>query len=409
MITEIASIGINNMNFFSKLFRGQDEDFFNMELDEAGEEDFEWDWEHIMEDRQLFKMSDPLQRERYIRSLVEQVHDASAELDKLSYEYNVVTATLKDMDEIESLPPSEKLELQSSAQKILFYEGETSDYNVRSHAMTEEQFAKMERYENDMEKACKDMQEAEDFRTLIKNDLKKLDGEKHAYLYRKSEVTGEINNCRGMAIILVFTAILCVIMLLVLQFGFKMDTQIGYVIVVVAAAISIGVTYSKYVDASRELKSVYSGLNRIILLQNSVKIRYVNNTKLLDYLYAKYDTVSAKDLKNAWDNYLKEKSERERYKINEKELSLHQAEFLNKLRKYQLSDVYAWLHNPRAVMEHKEMVELRHAHIIQRQKLRQRMDYNKRLATDGEKELKEFIRQYPQYSNEAMDMLNRYS
>ncbi len=397
------------MNFFSKLFRGQDEDFFNMELDEAGEEDFEWDWEHIMEDRQLFKMSDPLQRERYIRSLVEQVHDASAELDKLSYEYNVVTATLKDMDEIESLPPSEKLELQSSAQKILFYEGETSDYNVRSHAMTEEQFAKMERYENDMEKACKDMQEAEDFRTLIKNDLKKLDGEKHAYLYRKSEVTGEINNCRGMAIILVFTAILCVIMLLVLQFGFKMDTQIGYVIVVVAAAISIGVTYSKYVDASRELKSVYSGLNRIILLQNSVKIRYVNNTKLLDYLYAKYDTVSAKDLKNAWDNYLKEKSERERYKINEKELSLHQAEFLNKLRKYQLSDVYAWLHNPRAVMEHKEMVELRHAHIIQRQKLRQRMDYNKRLATDGEKELKEFIRQYPQYSNEAMDMLNRYS
>ncbi|MCR4651572.1 MAG: hypothetical protein K5662_07420 [Lachnospiraceae bacterium] len=397
------------MNFFSKLFRGQDEDFFNMELDEAGEEDFEWDWEHIMEDRQLFKMSDPLQRERYIRSLVEQVHDASAELDKLSYEYNVVTATLKDMDEIESLPPSEKLELQSSAQKILFYEGETSDYNVRSHAMTEEQFAKMERYENDMEKACKDMQEAEDFRTLIKNDLKKLDGEKHAYLYRKSEVTGEINNCRGMAIILVFSAILCVIMLLVLQFGFKMDTQIGYVIVVVAAAISIGVTYSKYVDASRELKSVYSGLNRIILLQNSVKIRYVNNTKLLDYLYAKYDTVSAKELKNAWDNYLKEKSERERYKINEKELSLHQAEFLNKLRKYQLSDVYAWLHNPRSVMEHKEMVELRHAHIIQRQKLRQRMDYNKRLATDGEKELKEFIRQYPQYSNEAMDMLNRYS
>ena len=55
------------------------------------------------------------------------------------------------------------------------------------------------------------------------------------------------------------------------------------------------------------------------------------------------------------------------------------------------------------------MVELRHAHILQRQKLRARMDYNKRLAKDGKDELKEFVKQYPEYSSEALDMVNRYS
>ena len=55
------------------------------------------------------------------------------------------------------------------------------------------------------------------------------------------------------------------------------------------------------------------------------------------------------------------------------------------------------------------MVEIRHAHILQRQKLRARMDYNKRLAKDGEAELKEFIKKYPEYSKEALDMVERYS
>ena len=55
------------------------------------------------------------------------------------------------------------------------------------------------------------------------------------------------------------------------------------------------------------------------------------------------------------------------------------------------------------------MVEIRHANILQRQKLRARMDYNKRLAKEGETELKEFVKIYPEYSREALDMVERYS
>ena len=205
----------------SKLF-GADDDFSALELDEGLEEEFEWDWDHIVEERHLFKMSDEVQRDKYIRSLVEQIKDASVELEKLSAEYNLVTAMLKDMDEIDSLPVSEKLSLQDAARNILYYEDEARDYEAKRSAMTEAQFRSMERFEDSMPKAYEDMEEAERYKGLIKDDLRKLEGEKHAYLYRQDELKTEIGNLRGMTIICVFAAVLCVIMLLVLQFGLVM-------------------------------------------------------------------------------------------------------------------------------------------------------------------------------------------
>lgn len=395
--------------FFSKLFKYEEDYFMDMELDEANEEEFEWDWDHIIQEKNLFKMSDDLQREKYLRSLVEQVKDASMELDKLSAEYNSVTATLKDMDEIDSLPMEEKMLLQDAARKIIFYEDESRNYDMKKSAMTDTQFHTMERFEENMPKAYEDIEAAENYKQLIKADLRKLDGEKHAFLYRQAEMKREIANCKGMVVISVFAAALCSIMLLILQYGFEMETRIGYFIVALSVAIAVTIIFVRYQDDTNELKRVQKGINRIILLQNTVKIRYVNNTNLLDYLYVKYNTSSAKELKKVWEAYLAERELREKHELNEQEMSFHQAELLKMLRKYQLNDVYAWLHNPLAILEHNEMVELRHAHILQRQKLRARMDYNKRLAKDGKAELKEFVAKYPQYSKEALDMVDRYS
>lgn len=395
--------------FISKLFKGQDDDFLELELDENEEEEFEWDWDHIIEEKHLFKMSDELQREKYIRNLVEQVRDASSELDKLSAEYNLVTATLKDMDEIEALPFEEKMSVQETARKIIYYEGEAEEYSIKKSGMTESQFRAMERFEDKMPKAYEDIDKAEKYKVVVKEDLHKLEGEKHAYLYRQAELKRDILNSRGMVVVCVFAALLCVVMLLILQYGFEMETSIGYILVAFALSIAITILFVKYQDSTKELNKVQKSINRIILLQNTVKIRYVNNSNLLDYLYTKYSTNSAKELKRTWEMYLEETAIREKYEENEQEMSFYKAELLKKLRKYQLNDVYAWLHNPRAILEHNEMVELRHAHILQRQKLRARMDYNKRLAKDGEKELREFIKKYPEYSQETMDMLERYS
>ena len=54
-------------------------------------------------------------------------------------------------------------------------------------------------------------------------------------------------------------------------------------ITVVAGAIALAVIYARYLDQAKEYKRVEKGMNRIILLQNTVKIRYVDNVNLLAY------------------------------------------------------------------------------------------------------------------------------
>lgn len=399
--------------FYSSERSDSDEDAEEFYLSETekkmASEDSDWDWNTIVSDRTYLNINDAYQREKYIRSLVEQVKDASTQLDKLSYEYNVVTAVLKDMDELEALPPSEKSRITEIAKKILYYQKEKQEYQNKKSRLTDSQFYRMEQYEDSAPRVYEDMHKAEKYREMIKDDLSRLEGEKHAFQYRKSELKHGMNDCRGMALICMLAMGLLLCMLAIMQFGFEMRTGVGYVITIVAGAIALAVIYARFIDQTKELKRMEKGMNRIILLQNTVKIRYVNNVNLLDYLYLKYNVKSAREWKNLCDIYEEEKRARAINEMNEEELDYQQSELLKLLRNYQLSDARLWLRSPLALYDHREMVEIRHEHIVRRQKLRAQMDYNRRMAKEGEKELRAFIAEYPQHSKEAIAMMDRYS
>ena len=152
-----------------------------------------------------------------------------------------------------------------------------------------------------------------------------------------------------------------------------------------------------------------SGINKIILLQNKVKIRYVNNTNLLDYLYLKYGVTGAGELMEMWENYKIEKEEREQLRKAELDLDYNQQELLQMLKRYQIKDPAIWLHQTEAILDHKEMVEIRHNLIIRRQSLRRRMDYNRDVVAGGsQKEIRELVEQYPQYAKEVMASVEEY-
>ena len=85
---------------------------------------------------------------------------------------------------------------------------------------------------------------------------------------------------------------ICILLLMALQFGFQMNTKLGYLSAAAIGAIAITAIFVKYNDSIKELDRVENGIGRIIRLQNTVKIRYVNNTHLLDYLYMKYNVSS---------------------------------------------------------------------------------------------------------------------
>ncbi|MCI5584164.1 MAG: hypothetical protein MR383_01215 [Lachnospiraceae bacterium] len=386
--------------------RGIEEEDLELEWDGSSIES--WDWETLLKDRDMLKMTDDYERQKFIRSCVDQLNTSSGQLEQLSEEYNMVTAYLKDMEEIEALPQSEMECVQENARKIVTYEGARKEYQEKKNRLTERQFSLMENYEDIMPKPYQDIREAEEYRELIKADMTRLEGEKHAYQYRKQELQKDIANARGMVFICLIASCLCLMMLAILQFGFEMNTQIGYILTLGGGAIALTVLYVKYLDFRTQLSRTEKGINKIILLKNTVNIRYVNNTNLLEYYYMKYKVNNGKELLTLWEKYQQEKEERIKDRKNRGELDRHKRELIKVLKRYQLHDPEVWLHQTEALLDKKEMVEIRHNLIERRQKLRVQMEYNKRLAEEAQQEIKKTIEDYPQYREEILSMVNRF-
>ena len=387
------------MGFIKKLF-----DRFRRNYDEYDDE--EWDEEESSRD---IDFDNKEQRSDYVRNCLEKMADATKELENLNFEYNMVTSYLKDMEEIEALPQEESQQLKDCAKRVSLLQDRKTDFMGRARRITDEKYRMVERMEEEVEEGLQKIAEAEEYQELIRKDLSRLDGEKHAYLYRKSEVMRLISDTKGMAVICVTALGLCVLLLLFLQFFLEMDTKLGYLLTAGAAAVVITMIYVKHMDARRELKRVETGINKIILLQNKVKIRYVNNTNLLAYLYMKYGASSGQELAAMWENYQIEKEEREKFRRAELDLDYSEQELLQILKCYQIQDPAIWLHQTEAILDPKEMVEIRHNLIIRRQSLRRRMDYNREVvAGTSQRDIKALVERYPKYAKEIMQTVEEY-
>lgn len=367
------------------------------------------DWEQLVYTRDGVDFDSEEQRSRYITNCLEQIAEASKEIELLTGEYSLVTAYLTDTEEIEALPTEEKEEVERYARMLAGLEQERQRYKDKKNRMSDAEYYQMRKQENEMEEGIAKLKDAEHYAALIKQDLSRLDRERHAYEYRKQELGEVLANLRGMAVIFLTALGICLLMLLVLQFGFEMNTYIGYFLSVMAAAIAITVLCVKYTDAQRELKKVLSGISRLIQLQNKVKIRYVNNTNLLDYLYIKYDTDSGAKLEKRWQLYQQEKEERKQYAEAEAKTEYYQKQLVSRLSRYHISDPGRWIHQSSALLDKREMVEIRHDLILRRQALRKQMDYNRDIAEHTHKEIMEIVELYPDYAKEILDMVNKYA
>lgn len=385
------------MGFFSKIFRKR-------KYQENGTDD----WENVVYDRDHVDFGEEEQRRRYISGCLEQAEEAARELNLLTGEYSLITSYLTDMEEIEALPEGERDELNTIAGNLVALEQEGEKYRKKKNRMTDAEYYRLREQEDMICEGIEKLKECESYGGKVRQDLKRLDRERHAYEFRRQELDMVMNNLRGMSVIFLTAFVLCLVMLLVLQFGFKMDTKLGYLLAGAAVAIAVTVTWVKYTDGDRELRQVELDINKLIQLQNKVKIRYVNNRNLTDYLYMKYSTDSAGALERVWKQYQKEKEERREYAQAESKAEYYRRQMVNKLAYYRISSPERWLGHPAAILDKREMVEIRHELILRRQALRKQMDYNNQVAETARKEIMDVAEKYPAYAEEIRGMVEDY-
>ncbi len=382
--------------------------FFKWLFGRKKQEEVQEEWEEPVYERGRVNFNEAEERTRYLTGCLEQIGEAQKEMQLLNGEYAIVTSYLTDMEEIEALPPEHMAEIKGCAGKMQTLEADRRRYLDKERHLSEAEYRQMRSQESEIEEGIAKLQEAEKYRKLVRQDLARLDGERHAYGYRKQELKTGLVNLKGMAVICLTALLACIFMLLILQFGFHMNTAIGYYVSAAAAAIAITVLFVKYADTEKELARVEASANKLIHLQNKVKIRYVNNTNLLDYLYLKYGVDSAAKLKEQWDMYQEEKEERRQYAEAEAKLEYYRKQLIRQLIQFRVKDPERWVKQPGAIIDARERLEIRHDLIARRQALRKQLAYNQQLAESAQQEIKDVAAEYPHYAAEIAEMVEKY-
>ncbi|MDE7273889.1 MAG: hypothetical protein K2N95_12645 [Lachnospiraceae bacterium] len=385
---------------------GKIKGLFNRQTDDE-ENVYRPDWEESLK-RDNIDMHDKLQREHYVKACLEQMSEASKELDILGGEYNLVTSYLTDMEELEAQNEAVKEQLKAYATKIIELENGREKLDKKRRIMKPEDYLRMERVEQYMPEGYHKLKEAEDYQVLVKKDMGRLDGERHAYYYRKNELQNALQNVKGITIMCVASMLFLILMLSVISAAWQLDVTLGYAIAILIMASTLAFVFVKFHEWQRELVKVEKGINKLVLLHNTVKIRYVNNTNLLEYLYVKYNVNSSNELKKLWDKYLEENIHREQEKQMEQDMDFNEAALLKLLRSCNIADPNVWLHQAAALIDNKEMVEIRHDLIIRRQKLRKQMEYNAKAAQEAQDEVKDIVEKYPEYAERVLDLVSDY-
>lgn len=358
--------------------------------------------------RENINMHNKGEREQYLRSCLEQIADAELQLHRLEYEYNMVTSHLTDIEELARSPEEMQLEIREAAEKLDELKEVQVSYTEKKNRISDAAFARMDQLEGDVEEGIKKLREAEDYQKLVKSDMRRLNGERHAYEYRRDELERELKNASGIAVICFAALVTVLVVLFILQMAFRFDTKLGYVLAVFVAAAVILKLFLRHNEAGREIVRVEKDINRLILLQNTVKIRYVNNKHLLDYLCMKFHVKKAAELQSIWERYREEKAERERLAKASEDYVYYQKELLRLLRQARIRDTSVWLHQVGAILEEKEMTALRQGLVGRRKVLREQMDYNRQLAAAAQAEVADISGKYPKYKEEILELISEY-
>ena len=341
----------------------------------------------------------------YLGRLYEGIQEAKRQCEDIKFEYGQVTSYLKDIQLIDQAPEEEKEKLLTAAQLIQELTKERRKLQKKEYKFTDGQRRAMENYEDIVDKDIQNLLEYEDFQMKIKHDMRQLSGEKNLLLADKKDIIRRQRMLKTIGKCLTALLIATGAMLAALAYCFKVDIGMPFVgtvaVTFVIAVLILNESRKNRIDMVITEKKC----NRAIFLSNRVKIKYVNNVRTLDYMYHKYQVRNATELDFVHSQYVRAK--REWAKQRESSIRINECNqiVLAELRRLGVKDCDIWLGQAAALVEPKEMVEVRHDLNVRRQKLREQLDYNTGVMEDCLEEMEKIRSMKPEYAVEVERIL----
>lgn len=351
-------------------------------------------------EKEKINIKDANARQAYLERLYEGIQEAKRQCEDIKFEYGQVTSYLKDIQLLDMAPSEEKETLYATAHMLVELTKERQALQNREYKFTDAQRRAMENYEDTVSADIVKLQGYEDFQMKIKNDLRQLTGEKNLLLADKRDIVRRQSILKTIGKCMTALAIAVGGMLAVLSYCFKVDISMAFLVTVGVAFTLAAIILNEARKNRIDMVITEKKCNRAIFLSNRVKIKYVNNVRTLDYMYHKYQVRNATELDYVYNQYMRAKREWERQRENSIRIHEKNQIVLSELRRLGVKDCDIWLGQVLALVEPKEMVEVRHDLNVRRQKLRNQLDYNTEVMEECLEEMERIRGQKPEYAVE---------
>ena len=336
----------------------------------------------------------------------EQIMEAAKDLEETKREYRVVTDYLTDIQMIEDLPEAEMKKIQETAQNVQNLNEARDVYRKKVKTISDAQFVQMEQMEDEIPDAIRRLKTNEAYQAAVKRDMQYLEGEKHEWHIHQETMEQEHKILKRVLYGIVAAFVIAVIVISILSQTIHLDIQMSFLITVLIAGGAGCIVFWRMQNDEREIKKAQASINRAITLLNSVKLKYVNITNAVDYPCEKYHVHNSDELNYIWEQYLEAVKEREKYQRTNEDLEYFTSRLIRDLHAYHLYDAKIWIHQTHALLDKKEMVEVKHELLVRRQKLRDRIETQIANIQNAKSEIEKLLKDYSQHENEIRDVLN---
>lgn len=308
-----------------------------------------------------------------VQDFCEQLVDVSTHIGEINREYALVTRYLTDIQRIEELPVNLAEDIIDTATKIEALEKNRQTYMQSEKLLSPEQYNVMATYEDDVIDAIKNLNEMEMREGMLKNDMGYLEGEKEDLKYMRNEYSNSIARIRGIVITILIMFLLTNAIFFIYAYTTKNDVMALSLFSGAVATLAFAIAFVDYQNVSKKFKENEAKIKRAVSLQNKVKAKYINNVNTVDYIYAKYGVNSSKELEYLWEQYNTMVRDAEKFNKTNNNLQRFCNDLVLKLNKIGLDDPDVWTKQTSALVDRREMVEIKHGLNVRRQKLRDNM------------------------------------
>lgn len=353
-------------------------------------------------------IEDSAVRQAFYAECSELIDEAVLQSEQAKNEYGLVTTYLADVQKIETMSGNGRAEVEAAAKNLIALEKEKERIRTKEPSITEAQKSFLALHEEDIPKTIKWLRGEEEHQREIEGKMRFLAGEKSAYQMEQEECLDRNEFLKKLMIGISVGVVVFLVLFFYIGEATGKDLRVPFLLTVIVALL-----FAMYVVVATR-KNIYNmkvaeiKRNKVITIENRIKLRYVNCTWGIEYAYEKYHTSNSMHLETMWKEYLRIRAEEEANRNNARQQEVHRSAIIKELRRVGVVDTGIWVLQPQALVDKKEMVEVRHSLNVRRQKLREHIDYNMKQKEKNETAIVQFVKEHPEYAEEAKVLIERY-